>query len=320
MVPIGGYFELELPDRGGFPHDDGVLLNSGRNALEYVFRALGNVRHLYMPYYTCDVVMEPIEKLSIPYSFYHINQSFELDVLPTLNSGDYLVYTNYYGIKDEYVYRLAEHYGSQLIVDNAQAWFAQPIKGVNTIYSPRKYVGVPDGGVAYCTEFIEERSFESDVSYERCSHLLKRMELDPAEGYVDFKSNSKKLSGQPVKQMSRLTRKMLSSIDYEVVRNRRRKNFDYLQEHLGKTNCLEMPCINSFACPMIYPYLTNDPSLRQRLIENKIFVATYWPNIKEWASRGMLEYELMEKLMPLPIDQRYGIEEMDTIISIIKNR
>ena len=179
-------------------------------------------------------------------------------------------------------------------------------------------MGVPDGGVAYCTDYIDENLLEQDVSYERCSHLLKRMELDPSEGYVDFKSNSKKLSGQPVKQMSRLTRKMLSSIDYEVVRNKRRKNFDYLQEHLGKANCLEIPSINSFASPMIYPYLTNNPSLRQRLIENKIFVATYWPNVKEWTSRGMLEYELMDKLIPLPVDQRYGIEEMNTMISIIK--
>lgn len=318
MTPIGGYFELELLNQGGFPHDDGMLLNSGRNALEYVFRALGDVRHLYMPYYTCDVVMEPVVKLNIPYSFYHINQSLELDVLPTLNSGDYLVYTNYFGIKDEYVYRLAEQYGSQLIVDNAQAWFAQPIKGVNTIYSPRKYVGVPDGGVAYCTKYIDEKSFEQDVSYERCSHLLKRMELDPYDGYVDFKSNNKTLSGQPVKQMSRLTRKMLSSIDFEDVRNKRRKNFDYLQEHLGKANCLEIPFINSFACPMVYPYLTDEPSLRQKLIENKVFVATYWPNVKEWTSRGMLEFELMDKMIPLPVDQRYGIEEMNTMISIIK--
>ena len=39
MTPIGGYFELELLDQGGFPHDDGVLLNSGRNAynLEHQF-------------------------------------------------------------------------------------------------------------------------------------------------------------------------------------------------------------------------------------------------------------------------------------------
>ena len=69
---------------------------------------------------------------------------------------------------------------------------------------------------------------------------------------------------------------------------------------------------------MIYPYLTDDETLRQRLIENKVFVATYWPNVKEWVSKEMLEYDLTERLLPIPVDQRYGIEEMKTIISIIK--
>jgi hypothetical protein len=37
MKEIGGYFNLELNSHGGFLHDDGILLNSCRNALELVF-------------------------------------------------------------------------------------------------------------------------------------------------------------------------------------------------------------------------------------------------------------------------------------------
>ena len=37
---IGGYFELELPDYGGFLHDDGVLLNSGMNPWAYGHRMM----------------------------------------------------------------------------------------------------------------------------------------------------------------------------------------------------------------------------------------------------------------------------------------
>ena len=220
---IGGYFELELPDCGGFLHDDGVLLNSGRNALEYVLMSLRDVQHLYVPYYTCDVVMEPLSKLGIPCSFYHINQKLEIESLPLLQCGDYLIYTNYFGIKDEYVMTLANHYGAKLIVDNAQAWFAEPIIGVNTIYSPRKYVGLPDGGIAYCTKHIDEGSFDQDVSFDRCSHLLKRIDLGPSEGYADFRANSKQLIGQPIKRMSRLTKRILLSIGFEVVRENRKK-------------------------------------------------------------------------------------------------
>lgn len=317
MSVIGGYFELELPERRGFPHVDGVLLNSGRSALEYVFRAMGDVDHVLMPYYTCDVVLEPIGKLGISYSYYHINQNLELDELPSLHGGEYLIYTNYFGIKDEYISKLAALYGSQLIVDNAQAWFAEPIIGISTIYSPRKFVGIPDGGVAYCPIKMDENVYEQDLSFERCSHLMKRIDLGPSEGYVDFRTNSEQLVGQPIKRMSKLTQRMLSSIDFEVVRDRREKNFEYIHEHLKDTNLLCIPSIGSFACPMVYPYLTNDLTLKQRLIGNKVFVATYWPNVKEWTKEGALEYELMERLVPIPVDQRYGEKEMDSIIYMV---
>ena len=319
MEPIGGYFELELSNHGGFLHDDGVLLNSGRNALEYVLRALGDVKHLFVPYYTCDVVLEPIDRLDVPYTFYHIGHSLELKDLPSLQRGEYLIYTNYFGIKDEYIKRLAQQYGSQLIIDNAQAWFAKPLEGVSTIYSPRKYVGVPDGGVAYCPKHIEEKSLEQDISYERCSHLLKRLEQDPAEGYDDFKLNSKKLSGQPIKRMSTLTRKMLASIDFESVKNKRITNFNYLHEHLKNTNLLDLATLDSCACPLVYPYLVNCCSLKKHLIGNKVFVATYWPNVMEWCKTEDWEYKLAEETVFIPIDQRYGQENLQRIINTIRS-
>ena len=318
MNPIGGYFELELTDRGGFPHDNGVLLNSGRNALEYVFQALGDVKHLYVPYYTCDVVMEPVKKFNITYTFYHINQSLELDVLPTLNDGEYLIYTNYFGIKDKYVKRLAAYYGSRLIVDNAQAWFAETIEGVSTIYSPRKYMGVPDGGVAYCPKHLGESMFGQDLSYERCAHLLKRIDMSPSDGYADFKATSKTLVGQPIKKMSKLTKTILVSIDFEEIKTRRIQNFEYLHKHLSETNLLQLPSLDSFACPMVYPYLLNDAKLKQQLIKNNVFVATYWPNVFEWCKPNDWEYALAERTVFVPIDQRYGLEDMQRIVEIIK--
>ena len=64
--------------------------------------------------------------------------------------------------------------------------------------------------------------------------------------------------------------------------------------------------------PMVYPYyVKNGAELRNRLIENKIFVARYWPNVSEWARMDSIEYSLTLNLLPLPVDQRYGNEEMD---------
>lgn len=313
---IGGYFELELLHKGGFPHDDGALLNSGRNALEYVLQSLPDVRLLWVPYYTCKVILEPLEKLNVEYSFYHIDRHLELNRTIDLQKGEYLLYTNYFGIKDEYVRALSKRYGSNLIIDNAQSWFAEPIENVSTFYSPRKFVGVPDGGIAFCHKGIDLNQFEIDRSYERCSHLLKRIDLGASEGYGDFRENSQKLSNQPIKRMSNLTQALLSGIDFDAIKKKRLSNFSQLHTALRDSNKFEMPEMSSFECPMVYPYLTDDHSLKQRLIENRVFVATYWPNVREWVKEGMLEYELAELLLPIPCDQRYDLFDLSKIITL----
>lgn len=318
MEAIGGYFELELANRSGFLHDDGVLLNSGRNALEYVFRALGDAKHVWIPYYTCDVMLEPITKLGIPFSFYRLDERLELKEEMTLQVGDYLLYTNYFGIKDGYVKWLAEKFGSKLVVDNAQAWYANPIDGTNTIYSPRKYVGIPDGGIAYCLKQLDENCFERDDSYDRCSHLLKRIDVGAVEGYHDFKDNDRKLCEQPIRLMSKLTKSMLESIDFEEIKRKRMSNFEQLHELLKPSNKFDLPELSTFACPMVYPYLTDNAYLRRKLIENQVFVATYWQNVLDWTEEGMLERELVERLLPIPCDQRVGKSDIDRIISILK--
>lgn len=73
------------------------------------------------------------------------------------------------------------------------------------------------------------------------------------------------------------------------------------------------------AVPMVYPYYTTDKSLRNHLITNKVFVATYWPNVLEWCSPEDTEYVLCNHILPLPIDQRYDEKDMDRIIELMKN-
>ncbi len=98
MREIGGYFELELPPSDLSEVPSGIFVNSGRHALEYILRALGNkVRHVWLPYYTCDVVLEPINRLGLTYTFYHINESFEIADRIDLQQGHYLIANNYYG-------------------------------------------------------------------------------------------------------------------------------------------------------------------------------------------------------------------------------
>ncbi len=317
MKDIGGYFSLELKTFNNMPNSNGILLNSGRNSLEFVLRSLPKVDKVYIPYYTCKVVLEPFSHLGLAYSFYHINANFELDEKIELNPNEYLLYTNYFGIKDAYVKYLNEIYGENLIVDNAQALYAKPT--VNSVYSPRKYVGVPDGGIAFTNNPTPIGNLPMDQSYDRCIHLLKRLDVDAGFGYKDFQLNDSRLDNNEIKQMSNLTRTLLEGIDFESIKEVRRRNYEFLYDKLKETNQLNLPSMDSFECPMVYPYMVSDAYLlRKKLIAKHIFVATYWSNIFEWCSDSTIEFGLAKNILPIPIDQRYDIEDMKFIVNQIK--
>ena len=305
---------MELRE-GEHYHRNAIRLNTASNCFEYVLRAR-NYAKVYIPYYTCEVMLVPIRKLHIEHEFYHIDEKLEPTNLPKLDANEAFLYTNYFGLKQDCVKRLVLEYGSQLIVDDAQAFYAEPLEGIDTFYSARKFFGVPDGAYLYTDKPLRQE-FEQDCSYNRMAHLLKRIDLGPEAGYQDFRTNEELLCNQEIKRMSRLTEALLCGIDYESAKRKRRENYVVLDNALKDSNLIHLK-MDEDAVPMVYPYLTKDKSLRQRLIDNKVFVATYWPNVSKWATEDLLERELLEGLLPLPIDQRYGIKKMDEMDKIIK--
>ena len=313
--PIGGYFSLELPHYEEY-HKDAIRLNTGRNCLEYILR-VRNYKKVYIPYYTCEVILEPFHKNGTEYAFYHIDFDFELAEEINLQEGEALLYTNYFGLKQRYIEQLAKKYGHYLIVDNTQAFYAKPIKGIDTFYTCRKFFGVPDGAYLYIDRLLDEE-YELDISWERMNFLTKRIDISPEAGYADFREVSKSLIGQPIKQMSRLTQRLMQSIDYQDAAKKRRENYCYIHQYLSETNQLKLS-LSDDAVPMVYPYLTDKKDLRDNLIKNKVFVARYWPNVQEWAGDGTMEQYLSYNLLPLPIDQRYCEDDMKRIVELIHN-
>lgn len=316
MKAIGGYFSLELPLREEY-HKDALRLNTGRNCLEYILRTRG-YKKVYIPYYTCEVILEPFKKLDIPYEFYYINNDLEIKDRFTLKSDEALLYTNYFGLKQCYVEHLAEKVGSRLIVDNTQAFYAKRVEGIDSFYTCRKFFGVADGAYLYCDKKLDEE-LEQDLSYEKMAHLLKRIDLSAEQGYADFRKVDDGLDNNSILMMSKLTQRIMQSIDYEEVAEKRRENYQILHAALGAENNLGLP-LEEDAVPLVYPYLVPKKGLREKLIENKVFVACYWPNVLDWTTKNDLEYFFAYQMMPLPIDQRYTIKDMSKIIKIIDTK
>jgi hypothetical protein len=313
MNSIGGYFELELR-KGNEYHPNAIALNTGRNALELILK-IKKYKKVYIPFYSCDVILEPIKKLNIEFEFYPIDKNFEpMFNYQTLKKHESFLYINYFGIKDAFIYTLA-NLCNNLIIDNSQAFYAKPIINIPTFYSCRKFFGVPDGAYLYL-DGVSAFDFPKDHSESRFAHLLKRIEYGAELGFIDFKANENRLIGQHIMQMSKITKSLLCSIDYEFAREKRSNNFLFLHRKLSRYNKLEIN-INKESAPMIYPFFTIDTALKQKLITNNIFIASYWTNVLEWTNKESIENKFTSQIIPLPIDQRYGMEELKKIVKRI---
>lgn len=315
MKEIGGYFELQLR-KGEHYHKGAVQLNTARNCLEYILRAK-KYKKIYIPYLDSKVIWEPIKKLGIDYEFYSVD--FRLDPIfgKELRKDEVFFFSDTYGIKCCTVDNLVKIFGKQLIVDNTHAFFSRPYEGIDTIYSPRKFFGLPDGAYLY-TDTLLNQELEQDMSIPHMTHLMKRIEYGSASAaYQDYLDYCASLVGQSIKKMSNLASALLANIDYENLRERQIKNFRYLHSVLGKENKFEYDDFPADTCPLSYMFYSEDPILRKKLIENKIYVSTYWKETLALVEKDSAEYRVVNYLLPLPCDHRYDEEDMKRIVKII---
>ena len=314
--PIGGYFELELPDKWELPYPAAQGFQSARAAFFALIRA-GRPKRVWMPRYSCDAMLAPLEQENIECVWYDVNDQLVIDQKLEIETNDWLLYVNYFGVcnkqAEELIRRLSP---DQVVLDYSQAFFAPPQEEVlATVYSPRKFFGVPDGGLIISKIPIEVPKEQDANSFRRMSHLIRRLGDCPQAGFDDFKRAEESLTEIEPKRMSLLTTRILSSIDYERASKKRSENFFFLHERLREKNKLAVD-VSCVAAPLCYPFLASDPGLRKRLIDSGIFIATYWPDAigrvnEDWSEK------MVRKLLPLPIDQRYGAREMQRITAII---
>jgi hypothetical protein len=310
---IGGYFNLQLPSAEEY-YPSLIKLNTGRNALEYILK-VNNYSCIYIPYFTCEVILEPMKKLGIPYHFYTLDKYLDPIVDFEIEANECFLYTNYFGLKQFTVNNLAKM-GINLIIDNSQAFYSEPLPGIDTFYSCRKFFGVPDGAYLQSNS-ISSIKFERDVSFERMSHLLISVDLSIEKGYESFKINNDILSQNPIRRMSLLTNFLLKSIDYEECKKIRNRNFKILHDALADKNQLEIDN-SSINGPLCYPFLNNKENIKKKLISKRVFVPVYWPNVLKWTTDKMFENHLAHNLVSLPIDHRYNEDDMERVINYLK--
>lgn len=314
MKEYGGYLPLELNNKAHFYTTNNemqaVKLNSGRSAILLAIKDF-NPSKIYIPVYNCYYVNNLIENSGYSYEYYLVDENM-LPKNVVVSDDELLLFINYFGNFDEQQLLEIKNKYKNLIIDNCNAFFQAPIEGAYNTYSVRKFFGTADG--AYLVGNIKKQySFERDISYSRSIHLLKSIELGTNAAYLENKNNENEI-GFEIKEMSVLTDKILSSIDYAYIQTIRRSNFMHLHELLKNNNELN---INTSVCShMDYPFLSKEKgmALYDWLIENKIYSKRLWSHLLK--SDGFEGY-LSRNMCFLPIDQRYSCEDMEYIANIV---
>lgn len=324
-MEIGSFIELQMPKgmeyyiEGKYNGMSIARLNTGRAAIYHAF-AVSGCTAIWLPYYQCDTVREFLERKNSLIKYYHIDSLFEpIDLDPAENECVLLV--NYFGIMShDRMKRLAGKY-RHVIIDNAQGFFHEPVEGCFNIYSARKFVGVPDG--AYVIGKSADTglgNYEQGYSSDTALFMLQRIEYGcEGKAYTARTENENRIDTEDCKLMSRLTQYILDGTDYQLIRDKRRENFEIACSLFKEMNRIDPKQYYDDTCvPMVYPLVVEDEGLLERLLQAKHFQGRWWSYIVDELPPGCFEVWLSKYMIPITIDQRYGEEELNYLESIIR--
>jgi hypothetical protein len=315
---IGGYMGFDLNNLNQFPYHNSRKYNSARSAFLDLLQNL-KVESIWVPKFICDTMLKPLEILKINIKFYDLDINFYPQIPSELEKNDYLLYVNYFGICTQNQEKLVSLYPcDKIIFDHSQAFFVEPFEGAHTIYSPRKFFAVADGGLLVTEKDIKpvDASNQEDELIEQYKHLFIRSISCAQQGYMQFQKAEAMLNGCIPKKISPITELILNNIDYLHVKARRLNNFKYLHSKLGKFNQLNI-CLENLESPLTYPFLSSR-KYSEYLIKHKIFIPTYWNDCLTRVSSNSTEYQFVNGITHFVCDQRYSFQDMQHQIEKIQ--
>jgi hypothetical protein len=319
MPEIGGFFELALPDFGDPFPSFFLRFQSARSALRAVLEGSEFARVL-LPAYICDSVVRAVSDAGRTPEFYRLDAQLAPVIPVAVPEDTALLCVNYFGLCDDIVARVKNKVApSQLIIDNTQALFAPPMEVFGSIYSPRKFVGLPDGGfLATRGPMIALPTDEDHGSMGRMEHLLVRMAGTARDGYSSFMASGCSLEDTRPLRMSRLTNRLLRSIDMQVVKSRRRANFARLARAFDPINARRWT-LGRACVPLCYPLVLEKDvtDVRKLLADSNIYIPAYWEDARQRIEDDSVEKILLDNCLSLPCDQRYTAAHIDRLIDCV---
>ncbi|WP_396593476.1 hypothetical protein [Brevundimonas sp. R86498] len=332
--PIGGFFERHTAGpgavgpgvldawTGGRPHAAFVNARSAFGALV----AQLEPATIWLPAWLCRDMVQPAWSDRV--RFYPVGPGFEPDlsaVKAEAQAGDVLLVLAAFGLPIDDATRALSTARPELhmIEDRAQALDAGPGSGAGwTLYSPRKLLGVADGGLLVARD--KDCVLPLPGTAARADLLWRAPDLraaDPAgrENALWHAANQSKETAMDVSgaAMTADSLALLSGTPLSSLTAPRLRNWMTLDERLDQWSALP----SKPAAPPLGYVLDLEPEvrdcLRARLTSARVFAAVHWPDLASPAGLFPREHAWTRRLLTLPCDHRYTEVEMAGIADLV---
>lgn len=318
-----------------------ILFFSGRDALRFLLKNLKEKYFFLLPSYTCYEVIRPFEELCFNFDFYRVyfNPSPQVDFEDIKRKASkyknpFVLIIEYFGFPVDY--QLEFPY----ILDISHSLLT--FKNRNFKIPPffifgslRKVLPLTDGGVLFYEGEIKDtlknfnygtfliKLFSSLIrNFHNLIPFLTKPLFSFAYNVLDRNFERKLIEERDPKKISLLTDYLLKRIPYDFIIERRRENFIYLLKNINfdeiKPLYRDLP---ENICPLNFPFFTScKQKIKDFLVKNRIYPPTIWPYVPHLIKKENYSeiYKIPERILSLPIDHRYNINDMKKIKEVME--
>ncbi len=328
---VGGFLELRLPAAAASPSTvwsrwvgseaTAWTLQNARSALNALWTVYRPAR-IFLPAYICVEVAEAVPN-GIPIHYYEVDERLHpiVHVLAhRLRSGDHVLAVDYFGRcpSDEFLALARSRSDIGWIEDRAQALDPGPEWGTWQLYSPRKLLGVPDGGILVASSRADPLDALPTKAPEDFAFVLPYLaraedpcETDNARWYEMYVRAEDRMATGRVR-MTEMTTAALKTIDAAADGAIRRTNYRVLHSRLRDWAFIPDDQI-TFA-PLGFPVRVPSASaLANHLRQHRVFAARHWQALPSPPSEHPVAHRLADELLTLPCDYRYSPADMHEV-------
>ena len=323
---------------------------SGRCAFKNLCTKIG-VDSILVPSFICPDFFEFIREITNQVFIYRVLTDLSIDYYDVIemvkkNNIRYILTIDYFGLVNHKntIMHIKEEIPSLVVIQDLSHTCIQILKGNFSILygdyyfaSLRKLLPVPDGGIYGGYNLISNVKYlaydtDQSITSEACK-LIKGIYLkypeyhtnDIESLYLQLSSLSKTLlldECNKNKSISKVSYKILCNIDVNHIALSRRKNYEFLRNllynYLNSYNLNLASQLDEFSVPYMLPVLLDNKDERNFVRDNLVIKGIYCSIIWNIESSLLLKnysdsIYIGDRIICLPIDQRYNFDDMTTI-------